>query len=267
MDWIYKAKNKIAGGSDWQQYVFVIRELTGREIKRKYARSYLGIFWSILNPLLTMIVMSLIFSFMFRRSIAYFPLYYLTGQIIWTLFSTSTNQAMTALLDNKQLLIKTQLPHQTFVLSRIYTAFVNFLYSLIPFVAIIAFFRIIPTWRVIFFIPDLILIMLFAIGIGYILSTMYMFFADIKHLYGVVLTIWMYMSAIFYPVNLLPGFVQTIIGMNPVFIAIYIARESVIYGHTPYFTAWLKLGLIAVLVYALGDYVFHKNRNAVMQKL
>lgn len=76
-----------------KQYFFVIRELTGREIKRKYARSYLGILWSVLNPLLTMVVMTLTFSYMFRRSIVNYPIYYLTGTIFWTLFSSATNSS------------------------------------------------------------------------------------------------------------------------------------------------------------------------------
>ena len=108
-----------------KQYFFVIKELTEREIKRKYARSSLGIIWSVLNPLLMMVVMSMIFSTMFKRSIDNYPIYYLTGQMVWELFSGATNAAMTALVDNKTLLIKAKLPRHTFVVSRIYTSLVN----------------------------------------------------------------------------------------------------------------------------------------------
>jgi ABC-type polysaccharide/polyol phosphate export permease len=103
--------------SDILQYVFVIRELTSREIKRKYARSSLGIIWSVLNPLLMMVVMSLIFSTMFKKSIENYPIYYLTGQIMWGMFSGGTESAMTSLVDNKTLLIKAKLPKHTFILS------------------------------------------------------------------------------------------------------------------------------------------------------
>ena len=92
-------------GNTVKQYGFVVRELVSREIKRKYARSYLGILWSVLNPLLMMIVMSAIFSTMFRRSIENYPIYYLTGNIIFQLFSTATNTTMTCLVDNKQMLL------------------------------------------------------------------------------------------------------------------------------------------------------------------
>ena len=101
--------------ANFKQYLFVINELTAREIKRRYAGSSLGIIWSVLNPLLHMVVISLVFATMFRRSIENFPIYYLTGQIFWTLFSTATQDAMTALSDNRSLLVRTRLPKQTFV--------------------------------------------------------------------------------------------------------------------------------------------------------
>ena len=89
-----------------QQYFFAIKQLVSREIKRKYARSYLGVLWSVLNPLLSMAVMSLIFTTIFKRSIENFPIYYLTGQMLWSFFSTSTSTSMTAIVDNKSLLMK-----------------------------------------------------------------------------------------------------------------------------------------------------------------
>ena len=96
----------MAGLQQRRQFAFVIRQLTARELKRKYARSYLGIVWSVLNPLLSMAVLSLIFSQLFRRSIENYPIYYLTGYILWQAFTGSTTAAMTALVDNKPLLLR-----------------------------------------------------------------------------------------------------------------------------------------------------------------
>ncbi len=253
--------------ADKKQYFFVIRELTSREIKRKYARSYLGIIWSVLNPLLTMIVMSMIFSYMFKHSIDNFPLYYLTGNIFWTLFSTATNQSMTALVDNKNLLIKAKLPKQTFVLSRIYTAFVNFGYTCIAYVLMLLVFKVHPTWTMLLFPFDVLLALMFATGIGYILSILYVFFADIKYLYGVLLTMLMYLSAIFYPVDRLPAVLQEVIGYNPIHLSIYIAREAVIYNRVPHYSAWIKLALSAIVSLGIGVLVFKKSQNKVMQKV
>lgn len=101
-----------------KQYAFVIRQLTARELKRKYARSYLGVIWSVLNPLLSMVVLSLIFSQLFRRSIENYPIYYLTGNILWQAFTGATNASMTSLVDNKMLLLKVKFPMELFILTR-----------------------------------------------------------------------------------------------------------------------------------------------------
>lgn len=250
-----------------KQYWFVIRELTGREIKRKYARSKLGIVWSVLNPLLNMVVMSLIFSYMFRRSIDNFPVYYIIGQTVYGLFSEATRSAMTALVDNKMLIMRTKLPKQTFILSRIYTAFVNFLYTLIPLVIILLFFRIHIGWKAILILGDIILLMFFSIGIGYVLAVMYVFFADIKHLYGIVLTILMYMSAIFYPADSLPEFMKIVVSFNPIYLAIDIARNVIQYNLFPYYTEWIKLGIYAVVALGFGVFLYRKNENHIMSEL
>ena len=253
--------------SKFQQQFFVIRELTAREIKRRYVRSYLGMVWSVLNPLLHMIVMSVIFSYMFRRSIENFPLYYLTGSIFWSFFSEATNHSMSALVDNKNLLMKAKLSKNTFILSRIYTALVNFGLSCIAYILILVFYQVKLSWTMIVIFPALLLLLLFSMGIGYILSILYVFFADIKYLYSVILTFWMYMSAIFYPVERLPEILQRFIGYNPVYMAIYIAREGVIYGRWPHMSAWLKLLIATVISFGLGVLIFKKNQNKVMQKI
>ncbi len=247
------------------QYFFVIRELTSREIKRKYARSSLGILWSVLNPLLTMVVMSLIFSTMFRHSIENFPIYYLTGQIFWTLFSTATNSSMTALVDNKSLLIKAKLPKQTFVLSRVYTALVNFGYTSIAYVLMLAVFRVKLHPSAFLVLVDILFAMAIATGVGYALSVEYVFFADIKYLYGVFLTLLMYFSAIFYPVTRLSEGMQKIIAYNPVYLTIQFARQCVMYGEVPDAQTWIRLILWSAGSLIAGWLMFKKRENKVMQ--
>lgn len=250
-----------------KQYLFVIQELTSREVKRKYARSHLGIIWSVLNPLLMMIVMSMVFSYMFKRSIDNFPLYYLTGSLFWELFSNGTNQAMSALVDNKSLLLKAKLPRQTFVLSRMYTALVNFGFSIVPYALMLVLFKIKPSWTMLLLPLDVALTFAFAMGVGYLLSILYVFFADIRYLYSVFLRILLYLTAIFYPVSSLPEALQSLIGWNPVYMSIYIARECMVYGRVPYYTAWVKLALAALISCTVGWIVFKKNQNLVMQKI
>ena len=250
-----------------KQYWFVIRELTSREIKRKYSRSKLGIIWSVLNPLLFMVVISLIFSKMFSRSIENFPIYYLCGYILWNFFTTATNSAMTSFVDNKNMLIKVKLPMEVFLLSRVYTAFVNFLYSLIAFVLMLIVFRITPHITLIFFPVIVFFEIFFALGISYILSTAYVFFGDIKHLYSVILTLWMYMSALFYPVTSLPDMLQGVISYNPIFVYINALRNIVMYAQWPDGTEVIKMAGYAAAVYIIGFLIFRANKNRIMQKI
>lgn len=253
------------------QYLFAIRELTSRELKRKYARSYLGVIWSVLNPLLTMLVMTMVFSYMFRRDIINYPIYYLTGSIMFSLFRSATDTPMSALVDNRALLMKVKLPKQTFVLARIYTAFVNFGYTCIAYAAIVLVYvlrgKMVLTTAVLLFPVDVLLLLVFAMGIGLTLSIVYVFFADIKYLYHVLLTLWLYLSAIFYPVDRLPDYVANLIGFNPVYVSILIARTLVMDGAIPDLTLWIRLGIYSIVSFVIGLVVFWKHENNVMQHM
>lgn len=250
-----------------KQYLFVIKELTSREIKRKYARSNLGIVWSVLNPLLSMIVLSFIFSHMFNRSIENYPVYYLTGNLIWTFFSGATNAAMTTLVDNKPMLIKVRFPMEIFILARVYTSLVNLGYSLIPYVLILLFFRIPITWTILCFPIVILFELMFSMGWALMLAIAYVFFGDIKHLYSVLLTLWLYCSAIFYPVDMLPEFVRKVVVANPIFNYINCARKVVQWGILPTTSEILQMVLWGGIMLAVGWIVFEKNKEKVLQKL
>lgn len=250
-----------------QQYIFVIKELTSREIKRKYSRSYLGIIWSVLNPLLMMGVLSMIFSQLFRHSIENYPIYYLTGYLLWQLFTGSTNAAMTTLADNKMLLIKVKLPMEIFVLARVYTALVNLGYSAVAYVVMLAVFGIKPGWAMLFAPVIILLLLLFSLGISFVLSTAYVFFGDVKHLYSVILTVWMYCSALFYPADRMEGVVRAVIELNPVYNYIAALRSVVMYGIMPSGAEILRMMLWAGVVCAAGYAVFRKKKNQIMQKI
>ena len=250
-----------------QQFMFAVKQLVTREIKRKYARSYLGILWSVLNPLLSMAVLSLIFTQIFKRSIENFPIYYLTGQIIWSLFSTATSTSMTAIVDNKTLLMKVKLSKQTFITARVLTAVVNFGYSLIAYAIMMVVFKVMPSVSMLLVVADVFFLVLFSTGLSYILATLYVFFADIKHLYSVLLTLWMYVSALFYPVESLTQVMRTIVEINPVYAYIGFARECVLQGTCPVPMRWLQIILWGVGSFACGYLVFRKNENNIMQKV
>lgn len=247
-----------------KQYLFVMRELTGRELKRKYARSYLGVIWSVLNPLLTMVVMSLIFSKMFRRDIENYPVYYLTGQILWTMFTGATNAAMTALVDNKLMITMTKLPRQIFPLSRILTSLVNFGYSMIAYVIIVAFFRIAPSPATLFFVVVVLLLLLFSIGLGYILAILYTLLEDVKYLYSILLTVWMFLSALFFPVDNLGHGIKQVILANPIHGFVRAARCVVMEGVMPPASVSIQITVWGIGMFAFGKLIFSLNQNKIL---
>ena len=223
-----------------RQSFFVIQELVAREIRRKYSRSKLGIIWSVLNPLLSMAVLSLIFSTMFRKSIENYPVYYLTGFLIWNFFTTATNTAMTALADNQMLILQVKLPRSVFPLARVCTAFVNYLYSLIAYLCILLFYRIPFTWHML----------------------LYPVIVD-----SVLLTLWMYLSALFYPLELLPEGMQVLIWQNPVYNFIAAARDCILYGRMPGAAVWARVILWSLGVFLAGTWIFRESQNRIVQKL
>ena len=159
-----------------RQYWFVVQQLTARELKRKYARSVLGVVWSVLNPLLSMAVLSLIFSQLFRRSIENYPIYYLTGYLLWQAFTATTNAAMTTLADNRALLLQVKFPMELFILTRGATALVNLGYSLVAYGVMLVVFQVPLRWTLAYLPVVVACLFLLALGISYLLSAAYVFF-------------------------------------------------------------------------------------------
>jgi len=260
-------KEQISKKEKINQYRFVIKELTAREIKRKYSRSVLGIVWSVLSPLLSMVVISLVFTQIFERSIKNFPIYYLCGSLLWQLFTTSTNAAMTTFVDNRPMLIKVKFPMQIFILSRVYTALVNLGYSLVGFFLMLFVFQVYPKWSMLFAPIIIVLLLLFSLGVSYILATAYVFFGDVKHLYSVFLQLLLFCSALFYPVDRLGGFMYIVVTNNPVFNYIDALRTIVINGSLPTFSCMIRITIWGVGMYVFGYRIFKKNKNMIMQKI
>ena len=253
--------------SAWHQYAFVIRQLTARELKRKYARSSLGILWSILNPLLSMAVLSLIFLNMFRRSIENYPIYYLTGYLVWQTFTLATTSAMTALPDNKPLLLKVRFPMDIFLLARVYTAGVNLVYSLIAYAVMLIVFGISFKWTMLLAPVYLFLLFCFSLGMSYLLAVACVFFGDVRHLYTVVLTLWMYCSALFYPVSQLSEFMQTVVLMNPIYAYISSLRGAVLDDTLPSGLVWLQMLFFGLFTLLIGRMVFKFYRKKIVEFL
>ena len=168
--------------------LFVLKSLVSKDFKLKYRRSILGVLWSVLNPLLMMIVLSAVFSFMFRFQIENYPLYLILGQVLFSLMTDATTSAMTSIIDASPLLKKVRVEKMVFPLEKVVFGLVNFAISLIAVLAVMVFFQVIPTWRVLLIPVMLIFVSLFCVGLGLLLSSLAVFFRDVIHLWGVVTT-------------------------------------------------------------------------------
>lgn len=243
------------------KYRNLLRELVLRDIKVKYRRSFLGMLWSLLNPLLMMIVITIVFSTLFRFDIKNFPIYLLTGQIIFSFFSESTTMAMSSIISNGPLIRKVYIPKYIFPISKVLSLFVNLLFSLIAVVVMIIITDVKITWAILLFPIPLIYVLMFSIGISLILSAMSVFFRDMFHLYGVILTAWSYLTPIFYPVKIIPDKYRFFVNYNPMYYIIECFRDIVLYGRIPS----LKLNLMAVfcctITLVLGIFVFYKKQD------
>lgn len=237
---------------------FLFEELVKRDFKRKYKRTVLGFLWSMLSPLMMLGVMSFVFSQFFGRTIEYYVLYILAGQIVFAYFSESTNTGMAALLSNASIFSKINVPKYLFVLSRNVSALINFLLTVVIFLCFVLFYGIKPDLHMLLIFYPIICLIIFNYGIGLLLSALYVFFRDIQYLYGLLLQVIMYGSAIFYSIDILSKSYQTVFYFNPLYVYITFIRDTVIYNRLPDFLIVCLCGVYALFSLLLGLLVYKK---------
>jgi ABC-2 type transport system permease protein len=243
------------------KFKYLLRELVVRDIKVKYKRSILGMLWSILSPLLMMLIMNLVFSTIFKSNIDNFPLYLMIGQVTFNFFSEATNTSMTSVLSNIGLLTKAYIPKYIFPLSKVFTALVNLGFQLIALLAVMYFTHTPITVTMILFPLVIIYTSFFAFGISLILSALTVFFRDIIYLYGIVLLAWTYLTPIFYPIDIMPTNVSTFIKLNPMYNFIEFGREVLLYGQIPSISLHLTCIFYSIFAMFIGIIVFYKKKE------
>lgn len=245
-----------------KKYSPLMQELVKRDLKVKYRRSILGYFWSLLNPLLMMCVMTLVFSYMFRFDIENYPLYLICGQTLWSFFSESTNMAMDSVWVNGSLIKKVYIPKFVFPISRVFSSFVTMLFSLAAILIVMLVSRASFHWTMLLFWIPIVFLFLFCCGIGMVLSALAVQFRDVRHLYSVVTLAWMYATPIFYPLSQLPKFAQSLIKLNPMYHYINLFRNLVLYGNIPGPNTWIVCIVSALVFLLFGIIVFRQQQKS-----
>jgi ABC-type polysaccharide/polyol phosphate export permease len=243
------------------RYRDLIQQLVSRSLKTRYKRSVLGVAWTMLNPLLTMLVLTLVFSTVFRFTVDYYPVYLLSGLVAWNFFSSTTVASMEEMLWSGNLLSRIYVPKSVFAVSAVASGLVNLGISLVPLliIALITGVKFTPALLV---LPASVLILaMFALGIGLLLSTAVVFFADMLPVYQVILTIWMYSTPIFYPIEIIPDRWAHLFKLNPLYHMLAIFREPLWAGAIPSPIHWVVAALTAVVVFVLGGIIFTSKSN------
>ena len=245
-----------------KKYRCLLYDLVSRDIKTKYRRSVLGIFWSVLNPLLMMLVLSVIFSKVFNQSLQTFTVYYLTGYIMFNFVSESTNFSMVSIIHSAGLIKKVYIPKIVFPLEKCLFSLVNFGFSLIAAIIVFILARVQPTWTMLLFFIPVIYLFIFAFGFSLILATLNTFFRDVGYLYGVFVTLWMYLTPIIYPLTTLPALMQSLIRiLNPLYHYVDYFRQVTLYGVIPSLEANLICIAYSLIFLFIGVTVFQKHQN------
>ena len=239
---------------------FLFEELVKRDFKKKYKRTILGMGWSILSPLLMLLVMKVVFTQFFGRTMLHYTTYLFCGNLVFGWFSESTNLGMRSLYGNAGIFKKVNVPKYLFLLASNVQTMINFTLTVSVFFVFCAIDRITFTWRFVLLLYPILTLLVFNIGLGLVLSALFVFFRDMDYLWRVFLRLFMYASAIFYTIESFPARLQLIFLCNPVYRHIAYFREIVIGGTVPSLGTHLVLAGFALLAFAAGAFMYkHYN--------
>lgn len=247
-----------------RKHQFLFQQLVHRDFTKKYKRTVLGVAWSVLSPLLTLLVMNVIFGTLLGSDIEHYTIYLFSGQLVFSFFNESTNEGMTSLLNNADIFTKVNVPKYMFLLSKNISSLINFGITLCIYFLFVLINGIPITWRFILLLYPIVCLVMFNVGIGLILSAAYVFFRDIQYLYGIFTMLLMYMSAIFYSIDTFPQIGRNLFLVNPVYVYIRYFRKIVIENTIP--SVWFHLiaigyALIALLV---GFFIYKKKNHSFL---
>jgi ABC-type polysaccharide/polyol phosphate export systems, permease component len=259
----------------FKNYLYLLQQLVSRDFKIKYKRSVLGVLWSVLNPLLTMLILYVVFSAIFVARSSYvhnFSAYLLIGIILFNFFNETTSLSLGAIVLNFNLITKVSMPKYIFPLSKILSTAFNFLFSLIALYLIViiqVILGMLPfNWTQIFIPYDLVCMLMFLIGIGLMLSALTVFFRDMNYIWGVVTMAWMYFTPIMYPLQMIEEYNQwwtpaivTIMKINPLYQFINFARTIILYGAVPTGFQFLYVFAWGVVMLTVGVLFFRSKQD------
>ena len=243
-----------------REHRFLFSELVKRDFKKKYKRTYLGVLWSILSPLLSLLVMTLVFREFFGNTVAHYTIYIFCGNIVFSFFSDASNGGMSSLMNNAGIFSKINVPKYLFLFSKNISSLINFGLTFVVFILFCLFDRVPITPLFLTLLFPILCLIVFNLGVGLILSALFVFFRDIQYLWSVFMTLIMYLSAIFYTVDRFSPTVQMLFHLNPLYVYIKYFRTVVLDGQLPSLTLHLLSLGYAAFAFLIGALIY-KTKN------
>ncbi|MBE6486769.1 MAG: ABC transporter permease [Methanosphaera stadtmanae] len=251
---------QIKGLNDFNKYKSLLSELVRKDIKIKYRNSVLGVLWSFLDPLFRMIVLTVVFSALFNR-VENYPVYYLSGHMLYALFVGASTQAMVSLVNSAGIWKSIYVPKYLYALSAVLSNFVTYLLSLLVLFAIMLVTGVEFTVYIIFMSLPILITLVMAMGAGLILGTMNVFFRDVEHLYRVFTLMLMYALPLFYPAEIIPEQYKFIQVYNPMFYLVNCSRDCFLYGKLYGLHEVIIPAVAAIILLAIGIFLLRRYQD------
>ncbi len=244
-----------------KRYWFLFQELVKRDFTKKYKRTILGMAWSILSPLINLLVMWLVFSNLFGNNVDHYAIYLFAGQLVFSYFSDATNLGMNSLVANAGIFTKVNVPKYLFLFSQNVSSLINFGLTLLIFFGFVAFDGIPFTWKLLCLLFPVACLIVFNLGLGLILSALFVFFRDMQYLWGIMTQLLMWLSAVFYTIDSYTYTVQCMFLLNPIYLYIRYFRKIVIEGTIPTVQFHILAMAYALIVFGVGAYMYRKYNH------
>lgn len=247
--------------NNFMKYKSLLKELVLRDIKIRYRRSVLGVLWTLLNPLGMMVILTIVFSNIFKFDIEHFHIYVLSGQVIFNFFSEATTSAMDSVISSASLIKKVYIPKYIFPISRVFACVINILASFCALILVMLITRVQLHLAILLTFIPIVLLIILSIGVGLILSTVAVQFRDIIHFYSIFTTGLMYLTPIIYPLSVLPKGVETLVLLNPLSNILIMFRNFVMDNCMPTLYTTLMSVIPAFVFLILGIVIFKKKQD------
>lgn len=244
-----------------EKHQFLFRVLVKRDFILKYKRTMLGILWSLLSPLINLLIMWLVFNRILANNIDHFVIYMFAGQLVFSYFADATTQGMNSLLENAGIFTKINVPKFMFLLSKNISSLINFLLTLVIFFVFVAADGVSFSWKYLLLLYPIVCLIIFNIGVGLILSALYVFFRDMQYLWGLMVQLIMWVSAIFYSIDSYPQIIQNIFLLNPIYLFIRYFRKIVIDSMVPTVGFHLLLAGYTLFFLGIGCFMYKKYNH------